>query len=244
MSDSDEKPSRRPIHIFLAAFFLFAVCAVFGIWLTRTAGNVAVFWPANAALVWFGLVKGRHHLPQILLGSFLANAAVQLAFGDPLVLAIGLPLANTAEIALVLLALKKADLGVGSITDPARAQILLSILCATAIPSALIGAATLTMAFSGSFGSNFIQWWAGDVISQIFILMLILSPHRSAIRWDFRQWSASALIELVAGVALSGFSIFMLGALNMPPAIGMILPLLGAVRRMRTSLRLPHIVGF
>jgi hypothetical protein len=68
----DQRNIRRGVTTVAVSFILFGTLAIVGMLLTRAAQNVAIFWPANAAMVGLGLVLGRQYLPHLLLGAVTA----------------------------------------------------------------------------------------------------------------------------------------------------------------------------
>jgi diguanylate cyclase (GGDEF)-like protein len=218
----------RRVGMFLVAFLLFGGCAVSAILLTRAAGNVSLFWPANAVLVWLGLFVGYRHIPEILLGAGLANALTQVLFGDPLLLVIGLPLSNTAEIGILLLALRHFGLGLRSINDPNKALLFVGAACLSAIPSSVIGAETMHAVYAAPFTDTVLQWWAADVVSSIIVLLPLLSAPRASPKTSRGKQlrSRMSVVELVAGIGFSTVGIVLLNTLGLPYSSGIILPLL------------------
>lgn len=217
----------RSLGILLAAFCLVFVLAIFGILLTRAAGNVAVFWPANAAIVCLGLFVGTRRLPELLAGAMLGNGLAQFYLGDPLLTILGLPIANAFEIALILMLFKQFEIGWHSINDPNKALKFVGSLSLGAFPAAMIGALIVNLAVGAPFISTGVQWWAGDVVSHILVLLPILSYKQGQLS-DLApaQWTRRGIGEFIIGMALFASSMSLLGSMQLPPAIGILLPLL------------------
>jgi diguanylate cyclase (GGDEF)-like protein len=224
--------SSDPISVFVTAFLLFGVCAFSGIFLSRALNEAAIFWPANAAIVWLGLYIGYRYLPALLSGVLLSNALMQIVFGDPAAVAVGLPLANAVGITTLLLTLRFFGLGLRSIGDTGKALLFFGVICIAPLPAALIGAETLQLAFSAPLATTALHWWAGDVVSSIIILLPLLSAPRIArVSTPSATRRRVAAFEILAGVVLSAAGFIVLNAFGLPYSAGIIIPLLWVALR-------------
>ncbi|WP_156905513.1 sensor domain-containing diguanylate cyclase [Maritalea myrionectae] len=212
--------------IFFASFLLFLVLATGGVCLARLSHDVAVFWPANAAMVALCLIYGLWHLPAVLLGAFLGNIATQLLFGDPLILILGLPFANGLEILLVTIGLRALKLDETPIETPKSFMYFLGVLTFLVLPGAVIGASTIHTGFGLPFANSLIYWWGGDTLSSIIVLLPLLStgwPRWSGFAFD-RKTLLPVLKSLTILLLCSVFSMLTLHVLNLPLALAFMAP--------------------
>ena len=223
---------RRWAIAFASAFTLFAAFALLGIFLTRAAENVAVFWPANAVIIALGIALGKRQWIPLLAGSFIANAFVQTLMGDGLAISIGMPLANNVEIALMLFGLSKMGLGFQSIKSPSRAMIFICILGLSVIPAAIIGTATLMLVYGAPFSPTAIMWWAADLTSCMIILLPILSPWPTvqSLR-DHLSAVTTVIGNLGVGLVLTVGGVYLFSTLGLPATSAIMLPLLWIAMR-------------
>ena len=217
---------------FIGAALLFAALAFLGIYLTRAAENVAVFWPANAAIIALGIALEKRQWLPLLAGSFAANALVQASMGDNLIVLIGMPLANSVEIGLMLWGLSKVEIGFQSLRTPTNAMVFIAILGASVFPAAFIGATTLHLEYGTPLGSAIISWWAADLTSCMIVLLPLLSPWPTVdgLRNRFKP-SKALLAELCTGVALTILGFYLFSLLGLPATSAIVLPLLWVAMR-------------
>lgn len=216
----------RSGKLFFASFLLFLVLAIGGILLARLSADVAVFWPANAAMVSLCLIFGLRFLPVVLCGAFLANIAAQMLFGDPWALMFGLPLANNIEIFLVTLGLRVLNLHARPLETPQKVMYFLCVLTLLGLPGALVGATTLHLGLGLPFFKNVIYWWAGDTVSSVIVLLPLLSagwPKRAQLTFD-RQTLLPLLKSLAILLSCSIFSMATLYVLELPLALAFMAP--------------------
>jgi diguanylate cyclase (GGDEF)-like protein len=216
----------RSGKMFFASFLLFSVLATAGMSLARLSHDVAVFWPANAAMVSLCLIYGLSNLPAVLLGGFLANITMQLAFGDPMAIMFGLPLANSIEILLVTFGLWALNLDQTPIDTPKSFMQFLAVLVLLGLPGALIGATTLHLGIGLPFFKSLTYWWAGDMVSSIIVLLPLLSagwPQKFSISFD-RDTLLPSLKYLAILLSCTIFGLIGLYALQLPVALAFMAP--------------------
>lgn len=190
------------------------VLATAGVCLARLSNDVAVFWPANAAMVSLCLICGLRFLPTVMLGALLGNVVTQLLFGDPLILILGLPFANCLEIALVTTGLWALKLDKTPLETPKSVMYFLGVLTILVLPGSLLGAATIHIGVAVPFSSSLIYWWAGDTLSSVVVLLPLLSigwPQKE----DFSLERKTVLPVLKSLSTLLLFSLFSIAALYM-----------------------------
>lgn len=225
--------SLKRLGALVSAFALFFVLAMFGMQLTRIADNIAIFRPADAAMVGLGLYFGLKRLPEILVGAMLANALTKIVFGDPLLMVLGLPVANAIEITLVLLVLKRFEIGLFSIKNIDKTIKFIGTICLMVVPTAVIGAVIVNLAYGTSIARTSIQWWADDVVSYILVLLPLLSAKPN--KWSLltvSKWTKTAVLEFLVGGVLFAAIMWLFIVAHIPPAIGLILPMLWVALRL------------
>ncbi|MCF4099056.1 diguanylate cyclase domain-containing protein [Maritalea mediterranea] len=212
--------------IFIASFVMFVILASIGVVLAHMSHGVAVFWPANAAMVALILVLGLAYLPSVLLGALLGNIASLLLFGDPLLLAFGLPIANNLEILLVSLGLRALKLDEAPVETPATFFILLGTLIAAVLPGALIGAYFLNVELNLPFTKSLTYLWAGDTVSSVIVLLPLLSTGWPQWRglWPKTVAVPRLIKSFAVFLACSIFGLAALYALNLPMALAFMVP--------------------
>lgn len=214
------------VRIFASAFVLFFVLAVSSILLARLSGDVAIFWPANAAIVALCLISGLRCLPSALFGAFLANISAQILFGDPITSIMGFPVANCLEIFFVSIALRLLKLDEGPISSAKDVMFFLLALCAALMPSALLGAAIVSLVFAGPYYGNFIFWWVGDIVSAIIVLLPLVStgwPHKWRLSLNGERLLKIGR-ETAIFLAFLTLNMSVLNALGMPVVLAIMAP--------------------
>ncbi|ODN70838.1 sensor domain-containing diguanylate cyclase [Methylobrevis pamukkalensis] len=179
---------------------IFAVLAAFGIAVSREAGNVAIFWPANGAIVVLTAFADRRALLPILTGAALANLAVQLAYGDGLAFSLGLVLANGVEIAIcaLLVRIVRRNGPPHGLEDIAK---VIGALVAGVVPAALLGGSIVAVTFGKPAASCMLTWFMSDLASALVVVPPFLTASRR--NWDdLRHRLASRDLVLLRDVAI------------------------------------------
>lgn len=156
-----------------SAYFVFAFM---GMELTREAGGIATFWPANAFLLVALLRAEKSVWPVYVAACALANLAANLTFTSEVPLALGLCASNMAE----------ATLGALLVRHFCSAPFTLSSLrCATCLlvwgalvgPAfgALGGATALTLTYDSAFTANWTMWWLSDAMGIVIFAPALLA---------------------------------------------------------------------
>jgi signal transduction histidine kinase len=150
--------------------------------LTRRMGDVAALWPTDGVVL--GLMgSGRLKRPWTLLAaSIFGGLAAELSSGDLPLLALGLPLANTAGIACAFLLLRKLLGEEITPEKPRRMMVFLLVTTGAALGSAVLGAGLLHLQTGGPLGENLVIWATADALGYWTLapLVRILARRREA----------------------------------------------------------------
>jgi diguanylate cyclase (GGDEF)-like protein/PAS domain S-box-containing protein len=174
-------------------------------WLTRTADNIAVFWPANGVLLGLLLrLPVGDRLPTFgaaALGSMAAN----LAYGDGIGLSATLAATNLLEVACGLALLERL---IGRPYELRGLPELLGLLVTSiAVPaaSASLAAVALLNTFQAPLLEIWVAWWAANVVGLIiFLPLVVVADLKSSIRFFRNSSDRAVLLALVEyGVALA-----------------------------------------
>ena len=163
--------------------FVFALLALFswmGIVLSRQSDGVATIWFTNGLLLGLVITQPRRLWPGYFIAGLLADTLADVLYGDPFRLAIGVSCANSGEVISSCLLL---TLCFGTPLNLARRRtlvgfLLISVLGATALTSAL--GATWTMLFSevDSWLQLFRTWYLGDMLGMALIAPVVFMLQR------------------------------------------------------------------
>src|SRR3954453_14218286 len=154
-----------------------AYCAAswLGVWLSRDAGNVAAFWPADGLLLGI-LLRHRRRWAATPGACAGAKLAVKLLLGSGLIVSAGFIASNMMQvaIALALLArLTRLPLRLTSLRE------LAAFALAAGIVGPAIGASTAALTLHGALGAPFWlmwrTWWIAGAVG-----MLLVAPAIAA----------------------------------------------------------------
>ena len=223
---------RSQIREVMEATVLTFVLAVLGI-ATKGLEPLALFWPANGALIaWFLRRPGRNR-PLCWAGVVAAFVAADLSYGRSIELALVLLLANLAEIAsgLVLLAPLGAD---GRELDHPSAVLRVGLTC---IVSALAGGVVSALGFAllgdPAILLNTGTWWMSEIAALTAVLPVALTLPR-------RPWRLDRLLQAIRreGPELAGPAVLLVAMAALGVATGgigttgfLLLPLIWSAMR-------------
>jgi diguanylate cyclase (GGDEF)-like protein len=158
----------------LGCAIAYVAAAVLGTALTREAGPMAVFWPANALLVGVLLRMPRRDYPVSLAACTLAAVAVNLGYGDPPFVAVARAGVNILEVLCGYHLIARFSPNF-MLTDLCG----LSVMAAASMAAPAISATAAAILLSGSLGMTFADlWWARwsrDAVGMLLFLPLIAS---------------------------------------------------------------------
>ncbi len=219
----------------LTGFVLLGGLALFSILLTRGSNDIAMFWPANAALVCYALQQRGANAPFLVVGGFLANCLVQALFGDPILVCVGLSFANLAEICLLLAILRRLELGLGSVVELQSAIAAVLVMAAAPCFASMVGAGTLHLAFGAPFGVTMALWWVSDFVCLMIVLLPFLTADPNAVQGILRRrYTVRCAAESTAVCAVTAVQIRVVDALDMPLSMVVIVPMLWVALRLGT----------
>ncbi|MBX7532515.1 MASE1 domain-containing protein [Qipengyuania sp. 1XM1-15A] len=154
-----------------AAFLAFAALAYLSIDLTRGEGRIAVVWLPNALAVAFLLRPTAPHEPALFAAMFVGNVLANTAVGDSLVTAASLALANSAEIWLAVILVRR---WCGNRPDMSNTHDLARFMICAGLVAPIASAAIASLTLVGAAGlaiAPILRWAMSDALS-----MLILAP--------------------------------------------------------------------
>ena len=163
-------------------FALVTVCSWLGIALSRQSEGVATIWLSNGLI--FGLLitqPKRRWLAYFLIG-LTADTLADVFYGDPFRLAIGVSIANSIEVissALLLSLWFKSPLDLSK-RRSLVGFLLVSVLGATAVTSALGAAWTLFLVPGPAWWQMFRTWYLGDMLGMAVLAPLVIMVQRPA----------------------------------------------------------------
>lgn len=203
----------------IAAFLILGIVvflsALFGI-LTRPAGFLAAFWPANALLLGLVVCWPRLATPWGWLGALAGYLLADLSTGGELAVTVWLTFANMAGALtgyLLYRPMSDVDRRLGR---PQSVLYLLAICAAAAAVAALAGAGIAGVVFDRSFLPGLEFWFVTELVNSLAILPVMLtapalSSVQRSIATPFHQvitdnWMpmAAFFASVIAGIVVGG----------------------------------------
>ncbi len=153
-----------------------------GIILSRQSAGVATIWLSNGLIFGLLITQPRTRWMAYFLAGLTADTVADMIYGDPFKLAAGVSLANSIEVvsSCVLLTLI-----FGSPLDLSRRKtlvgfLLISVLGATALTSALGAWWTIFLMPGPPWWQMFRNWYLGDMLGMAVIAPLVIMVQRPA----------------------------------------------------------------
>jgi diguanylate cyclase (GGDEF)-like protein len=197
----------RPALLRLTAVFIFAaVCSWLGIVLSRQSEGVATIWLSNGALFGLLITQPRRRWLAYFLAGLTADTLADMVYGDPFRVAIGVSLANSVEVVASTLVLTR---WFGSPLNLSRRRplvgfLLVAVIGATAVTSALGASWTLLFYDSGPWWKMFRTWYLGDMLGMAILAPLLVVMQRPAFFAMFgRKQMAHTILVLSAPVLVT-----------------------------------------
>lgn len=164
----------------VAVFGLLFVCSYLGIDLSRQSEGVATIWLTNGILFGIVITRPKREWLGYFLAGLLADTAADMAYGDPLHLAVGVSVANSVEVVVSTLLLTRwfgHPLNLSK-RRPLIGFLVASVLGATAVASAI--GATWTVQFVGAapWWGTFRTWYFGDMLGMAILAPLVFMMQR------------------------------------------------------------------
>jgi diguanylate cyclase (GGDEF)-like protein len=167
----------------LTLIFLFAIlCSWLGIVLSRQSEGVATIWLSNGLLFGLLITQPKRRWLAYFLAGLAADTCADLLYGDPFQTAIGVSVANSVEVVTSCLLL---TLWFDSPLDLSKRKslvgfLLVSVLGATAIASALGAWWTVLMVGGAPWWQMFRTWYLGDMLGMALLAPMVITVQRPA----------------------------------------------------------------
>lgn len=148
----------------------------FGIELTKEAGRIASFWPANGILLAVILLQPLSRWPQLLAAGYIGNVIADLLVGDSLSLALLLSACNSFEVLLAATCIRRdphaSEENLLNFPTLIRLGVYGTLLAPTA--TALLAATILHLHVGADIAGVFVIWMPGDALGIALLTPLIL----------------------------------------------------------------------
>ncbi len=187
-------------------FPLATVCSWLGIVLSHQSEGVATIWISNGLIFGLLITQPKHRWLAYFLAGLTADTMADMIYGDPFRLAFGVSLANSVEVVSSTLLL---TLWFGSPLDLSRRRsligfLLISVLGATALTSALGAGWTLLLVPGPSWWQMFRTWYLGDMLGMAVLAPVVIMVQRPAFFSMFdRRHLPHTLLVLSAPVVVT-----------------------------------------
>lgn len=174
--------TRGSLFRLLWVFAFATVCSWLGIVLARQSEGVATIWLSNGLIFGLLITQPRRLWLAYFLTGLTADTVADLLYGDPFRVAIGVSLANSVEVVTSTLLL---TLWFNSPLDLSKRRslvgfLLISVLGATALSSALGAWWTLVMFPGPPWWKMFRTWYLGDMLGMAVLAPLVIMVQRPA----------------------------------------------------------------
>jgi diguanylate cyclase (GGDEF)-like protein len=162
------------------SFVVLATCSWLGIVLSRQSAGVATIWFSNGILFGLVITQPRQRWLAYFAAGLMADTLADVVYGDPFKVAIGVSLANSVEVVTSCLLLTwwfgwPLNL---SKRRPLIGFLLVSVVGATALTSALGASWTLLFYDAGPWWKMWRTWWLGDMLGMALLGPLVFMLQR------------------------------------------------------------------
>ena len=194
----DSWTSASVVRLF-SAFALATLCSWLGIALSRQSEGVATIWLSNGLIFGLLITQPKRRWLAYFLAGLCADTLADMLYGDPFRLAFGVSLANSIEVVSSCFLL---TLWFESPLDLSKRRslvgfLLVSVLGATAVTSALGAWWTLLLVPGPPWWQMFRTWYLGDMLGMAVLAPLVIMAQRPAFFSMFeRKHLAHTLIVL------------------------------------------------
>lgn len=202
-TDARAWPQHSPAADALTLFVVFFALALGAIAVARQPGTVAVVWIANGAATAFIVSAPRARTFYLLAVVALANLTANLAWGDPLRLALAFVPANVLEVALGVVLTRQAA---SHFADDHRSylRVLLRGAAWPPLVGATLGSAVLNALDFGHFERVWLDWYVGSALGSVVALSLGLALRGRGLAAGLAQLARpQVLLSLAGTVALT-----------------------------------------
>ena len=187
-------------------FVLAILCSWLGIVLSRQSEGVATIWLSNGLMFGLLITQPKRRWLAYFLAGLAADTFADMIYGDPFRTAIGVSLANSVEVVTSCLLL---TLWFDSPLDLSKRKslvgfLLISVLGATAIASALGAWWTVLMVGGSPWWQMFRTWYLGDMLGMALLAPMVIMVQRPAFFSMFeRRHLLHTLLVLSASVVVT-----------------------------------------
>ncbi len=200
-------PNGIRLLLTLAVLCLFSYL---GIALSRQSEGVATIWLTNGMLLGFILTRPRREWLGYFLAGLVADTAADMLYGDPFRIAIGVSGANSIEVTTSAVVLSSwfglpVDL---SKRRPLIGFLLVSVVGAAALTSALGALWTLLFVNAGDFLTLFRTWYLGDMLGMAIFAPLVFMLQRPGFFTMLRPAHLPRTLAMLAIPTVTGLLVF------------------------------------
>jgi diguanylate cyclase (GGDEF)-like protein len=201
--------------LLLVCAFMVAAC-LFGVW-TRLAGQLAVFWPANALLLGLFLRFPRADTAAGWIGAALGHLVAGHIAGDALPASVLLTLSNFASVVPgYLLLMQPIHRDARQLHGLHGVLQLIGCVGLASIAGGMAGSVVGPLVFNNSVGDATFQWFVSELVNYISILPAVLAIPTGSRHAVARQWRGpdrhmdqlapllALLLSAAAGVLVGG----------------------------------------
>ncbi len=193
----------------LRLFFVFTLATLFswlGIALSHQSEGVATIWLSNGLIFGLLITQPKERWLAYFVAGLCADTLADMLYGDPFRLAVGVSLANSVEVVSSSILLTRwfnwpLDL---SRRRSLVGFLLISVVCATALTSALGAAWTCLLVPGPPWWQMFRTWYLGDMLGMALIAPLVIMAQRPAFFSMFeRKHLAHTLVVLIYSMVVT-----------------------------------------
>jgi diguanylate cyclase (GGDEF)-like protein len=194
----------------LLTFLVLLLCSWLGIVLSRQSEGVATIWLTNGMLFALVITRPRTLWVRYFLIGFLADTLADVLYGDPLRLAVGVSIANSIEVITSCLLLTRWFGSPFNLSKrrPLIGFLIVAVLGASALTSALGASWTLLFVNAGPWWQLFRTWYLGDILGMAIIAPLVFILQRPGFFVMLQGRQLPGTILLLAVPALATILVF------------------------------------
>lgn len=182
--------------------------AAFGVWLNRTSGDIALFWPANGLVIGM-LLGGQQHRRAILAVGFAAILLTNLLFGVAPRTAAIFSISNLLEILVGWFTAKRI---VGTFSELVGMRQLLAIVIA-AMLAPIVGATVVTWLASQPEENParlWLRWWSSGSVGILLVAPAVIASSSSSVH---AAWSSIRRLSTPRRLEFVGISVALVAAM-------------------------------
>ena len=194
-------------------FALATLCSWLGIVLSRQSEGVATIWLSNGLIFGLLITQPKRLWLVYFLAGLTADTLADLLYGDPFRVAIGVSLANSIEVVTSCLLL---TLWFDSPLDLSKRRslvgfLVISVLGATAIASALGAWWTVLLIGGAPWWQMFRTWYLGDMLGMAVLAPMVIMVQRPAFFSMFERRHLLHTLSVLSASVVVTTLVFMYG---------------------------------